>query len=85
MERIYQVLKGEELQAWLSIAIIRSEDGTATVETRSTHHVVKARLVSFTWGKEFSDADILNDADLLRVVYERYGREIFTIQTHRDF
>lgn len=85
MEKVYQQLKGETLQNWLSIAIIRAEDGSATVETRSTIHVVRARKVSFSWGASFSDADILHDDSLLRVVYERYGRDIFTIQTTRNF
>lgn len=85
MERIYNTLKGETLQHWLTIAIKRDANGTATVETRSTIHVNKAHPVSFSWGPEYSDAEILNDNDLLRVVYQRFGREIFTADHTRKF
>ena len=83
-EKVYNTLKGETLQHWLTIAIIRDEDG-ARVETRSTLHVNKSHAVPFSWGKDFSDAEILNDNDLLRKVYERYGRDIFTGQYTREF
>lgn len=85
MERIYNTLKGQPLQHWLTIAIIRDETGSATVETRSTIHVVKARPLSQSWGASFSDSDILNDNDLLKVVYQRFGREIFTGDYTRNF
>lgn len=85
MERVYNTLKGETLQSWLTIAIKRDENGDATVTTNSTIHVNKVRPVSFSWGPEFSDADILNDNDLLRVVYQRFGREIFTADHTRNF
>jgi hypothetical protein len=85
MERIYNTLKGQPLQHWLTIAIIRDETGSATVETRSTIHVVKARPLSQSWGASFSDSDILNDNDLLKVVYQRFGREIFTADYTRNF
>ena len=84
-ERIYNTLKGETLQHWLTIAIIRDETGTAKAETRSTIHVEKVKPVSFCWGESFTDSDILNDADLLRVVYQRFGRDIFTGNYTRDF
>jgi len=84
VERVYNTLKGETLQHWLTIAIIRNEDG-AHVETRSTLHVNRANPVPFSWGHEFTDAQILNDKDLLRKVYERYGRDIFTAQYTREF
>ena len=85
MEKIYNTLKGQPLQHWLTIAIIRDETGSATVETRSTIHVVKARPLSQSWGASFSDSDILNDNDLLKVVYQRFGREIFTADYTRNF
>ena len=85
MERIYNTLKGQPLQHWLTIAIIRDETGSATVETRSTIHVVKARPLTQSWGASFSDSDILNDNDLLKVVYQRFGREIFTGDYTRTF
>lgn len=85
MERVYNTLKGEKLQHWLTIVIKREENGDATVSTNSTIHVNKVRPVSFSWGPEFSDADILNDDDLLRVVYQRFGREIFTADHTRKF
>ncbi|QJI52257.1 hypothetical protein [Cronobacter phage JC01] len=85
MEKVYHTLKGETLQHWLTIAIIRDVSGDARVETRSTIHVNKVSPVSFTWGADFTDADILNDGDLLRVVYQRYGRDIFTGKYTRDF
>lgn len=85
MEKIYNTLKGQPLQHWLTIAIIRDETGSATVETRSTIHVVKARPLSQSWGASFSDSDILNDNDLLKVVYQRFGREIFTGDYTRNF
>lgn len=85
MEKIYDTLKGETLQHWLKIAIIRNESGDAVVETRSTIHVKKANPVSMSWGASYSDADILRDNDLLRVVYQRYGRDIFTGVYTRDF
>lgn len=85
MERIYNTLKGQPLQHWLTIAIIRDETGSATVETRSTIHVVKARPLTQSWGASFSDSDILNDNDLLEVVYQRFGREIFTGEYTRNF
>lgn len=85
MERIYNTLKGQPLQHWLTIAIIRDETGSATVETRSTVHVVKARPLTQSWGASFSDSDILNDNDLLKVVYQRFGREIFTGDYTRKF
>lgn len=85
MRNVYNTLKGEQLQHWLTIAIDRNENGTATVTTCSTIHVNREVPVTFSWGKEFSDADILNDKDLIRVVYERYGFEIFTGKYDRDF
>ncbi|ENL9127490.1 hypothetical protein AB6J89_004697 [Salmonella enterica] len=85
MERIYNTLKGQPLQHWLTIAIIRDETGSATVETRSTIHVVKARPLAQSWGASFSDSDILNDNDLLKVVYQRFGSEIFTGDYTRNF
>ena len=85
MERIYNTLKGQPLQHWLTIAIIRDETGSATVETRSTIHVVKARPLTQSWGASFYDSDILNDNDLLKVVYQRFGREIFTGEYTRNF
>lgn len=85
MEKIYNTLKGQPLQHWLTIAIIRDETGSATVETRSTIHVVKARPLTQSWGASFSDSDILNDNDLLKVVYQRFGREIFTGDYTRNF
>lgn len=47
MERVYNTLKGETLQSWLTIAIKRDENGDATVTTNSTIHVNKVRPVSF--------------------------------------
>lgn len=84
-ERIYNTLKGETLQHWLTIAIIRDETGSATVETRSTIHVEKARPLTQSWGASFTDAEILNDDILLRVVYERFGRDVFTGMYTRNF
>nr|UVX62893.1 MAG: hypothetical protein [Bacteriophage sp.] len=84
VERVYNTLKGETLQHWLTIAIIR-ENGSAHVETRSTLHVNRSNPVPFSWGHEFTDAQILNDKALLRKVYERYGRDIFTAQYTREF
>lgn len=83
--KIYNTLKGETLQHWLTIAIKRDENGDATVTTNSTIHVNMVHPVSFSWGPEYSDADILNDDDLLRVVYQRFGREIFTADHTRNF
>lgn len=85
MEKIYNTVKGQQLQHWLTIAIKRDADGVATVETRSTVHVNKVNPLSIQWGATFSDADILNDNDLLRVLYQRFGREIFTADFTRDF
>ena len=85
MERVYNTLKGETLQHWLTIVIKRDANGGAVVETHSTIHVNKVSPVSFSWGPEYSDADILNDDDLLRVVYQRFGREIFTADHTRKF
>ncbi|MGG4902356.1 hypothetical protein ACLPBM_24890, partial [Escherichia coli] len=65
MEKVYNAIKGQTLQHWLKIAIKRDENGDATVELRSTIHVNRVSTLSFSWGKEFTDADILNDADLL--------------------
>lgn len=84
-ERIYNTLKGEPLQHWLTIAIIRDETGSATVETRSTIHVEKARPLTQSWGASFTDAEILNDNDLLKVVYQRFGRDVFTGMHTRNF
>ncbi|ECA9746825.1 hypothetical protein EUC00_19870 [Salmonella enterica subsp. enterica serovar Haduna] len=84
MEKVYNAIKGQTLQHWLTIAIKRDENGDATVELRSTIHVNKVSPVSFSWGKEYSDADILNDADLLRVIYQKYGHEIFTADFTRN-
>lgn len=85
MERAYNTLKGESLQSWLTIVIKRDANGDAIVETHSTILVNKVHPVSFSWGPEYSDADILNDNDLLRVVYQRFGREIFTADHTRKF
>ncbi|AGO15165.1 hypothetical protein [Salmonella phage STP-2] len=84
MEKVYNAIKGQTLQHWLTIAIKRDENGDATVELRSTIHVNRVSTLSFSWGKEFTDADILNDADLLRVIYQKYGREIFTADFTRN-
>ncbi|EMQ4336805.1 hypothetical protein WG681_004698 [Salmonella enterica subsp. enterica serovar Newport] len=84
MEKVYNAIKGQTLQHWLKIAIKRDENGDATVELRSTIHVNKVSPVSISWGKEFTDADILNDNDLLRVIYQKYGREIFTADFTRN-
>ncbi|AXY84921.1 hypothetical protein PCY83_004078 [Salmonella enterica] len=84
MEKVYNAIKGQTLQHWLKIAIKRDENGDATVELRSTIHVNRVSTLSFSWGKEFTDADILNDADLLRVIYQKYGREIFTAEFTRN-
>lgn len=85
MERIYDTLKGETLQHWLKVAIIREEEGSARVEFRSTIHVNKVSPVTFSWGAEFSDREILNDRDLLKSAYQKFGREIFTGKYDRDF
>ncbi|EJO6880493.1 hypothetical protein NRU31_003980 [Salmonella enterica] len=85
MEKVYNAVKGQTLQHWLTIVIKRDESGTATVELHSTIHVNRISTLSFSWGKEFTDADILNDNDLLRVIYQKYGREIFTAEYTRDF
>ncbi|ENU9534260.1 hypothetical protein ACE2XM_004373 [Salmonella enterica] len=84
MEKVYNAIKGQTLQHWLKIAIKRDENGDATVELRSTIHVNRVSTLSFSWGKEFTDADILNGADLLRVIYQKYGREIFTAEFTRN-
>ncbi|VCU41471.1 hypothetical+protein [Salmonella phage YSD1] len=84
MEKVYNAIKGQTLQHWLTIVIKRDESGTATVELRSTIHINKVSPVSISWGKEFTDADILNDNDLLRVIYQKYGREIFTADFTRN-
>ena len=54
MERVYNTLKGEKLQHWLTIVIKREENGDATVSTNSTIHVNKVHPVSFSWGPEYS-------------------------------
>ncbi|HFV9797655.1 TPA: hypothetical protein ACIAOQ_001169 [Salmonella enterica subsp. enterica serovar 6,7:-:-] len=84
MEKVYNAIKGQTLQHWLTIAIKRDENGDATVELRSTIHVNRVSTLSFSWGKEFTDGDILNDSDLLRVIYQKYGREIFTADFTRN-
>jgi hypothetical protein len=84
-ERVYNVLKGEPLQDWLSIVIRRDADGRATVETRSRFHVNVSHTMRNTWGNDYSDAEILNDDHLLRTMYQLYGREIFTVITTREF
>ncbi|EAW5620951.1 hypothetical protein FFZ91_13680 [Salmonella enterica] len=84
MEKVYNAIKGQTLQHWLTIAIKRDENGDATVELRSTIHVNRVSTLSFSWGKEFTDADILNDNDLLRVIYQKYGHEIFTADFTRN-
>lgn len=61
MERIYNTLKGQPLQHWLTIAIIRDETGSATVETRSTIHVVKARIGISSWCNEWNTLSIDHD------------------------
>lgn len=86
MERIYNTLKGEQLQHWLTVAIIRDESTkSAFVEFRSTIHVNKASRLTQSWGTDFSDSEILNDNIVLRAAYDRYGRDIFTGLYARDF
>lgn len=84
-ERVYNTLKGEALQDWLSIAIRRDADGRATVETRSRFHVGGSHKLTVTWGDDYSDAEILHDDILLRTVYQRYGRDVFTAINTREF
>lgn len=78
METLHNALRGRTLQHWLKVAIIRSEDGSANVEFRSTIHVNKVSRLPMLWGSCFSDMDILNDSTVLAGAYQRYGREIFT-------
>lgn len=84
-ERVYNTLKGEALQDWLCIAIRRDADGRATVETRSRFHVGGPSVLPNTWGDDYSDAEILHDDILLRHVYQRYGRDVFTSINTREF
>ncbi len=85
MEHVSDTLKGEKLQHWLKVAVISDNNGGHYVELRSTIHVNKTHRVTFSWGRDFSVADILNDNDLLKAAYSAYGRDIFVGQYTRDF
>lgn len=81
----YNVLKGEQLQDWLTIVIKRDSRGAANVEFHSRFHTRKVTYLRNSFGPEYSDAEILNDDIVLKHVYQCYGRDVFTSINTREF
>lgn len=81
----YNVLKGEQLQDWLTIVIKRDSRGSANVEFHSRFHTRKVTYLRNSFGPEYSDAEILNDDIVLKHVYQCYGRDVFTSINTREF
>lgn len=83
--KTYNVLKGEQLQDWLTIVIKRDSRGSASVEFHSSVHVNKISYLRNSFGPDYSDAEILNQDIVLKHAYQCYGREIFTSINTREF
>lgn len=73
----YVYINNIELPSYLSIEIKRDEH-TVRVFVHSKHHVDKIKQLTHTYSLEFTNEEILNDADLYKAICSMYGLKAVT-------
>jgi len=71
--RIYHHLGKNQLRDWLHVEIEEDEDGTKHVTFVSRWHVSKRFPISWSYGKDFTDEEILRDGNLAGKCTEMFG------------
>lgn len=73
----YAYVNNIELPSYLSIEIKR-DDYTVRVFVHSKIHVDKIKQMPHTYSLEFTNEEILNDADLYKAICSMYGLKAVT-------